>query len=1667
MSRLPALSRIGALLIAWSIALSAALAAPAAAASRISNVATLHYAGRDGEQTIRSNEVSAEIVEIKRPTTLSFRQLPAGYRIEGLACQTVPTLMLTPGMVSPDQLAAAAPLKSLDIQNPLIVVLDADGENRDPARRDTAIINVNAGDRSSELLLTETDVDSGIFAGALPAGTDPAGRDDPCNLALTRSGKVNLNFTENTTSLSSIATLLIDPEGYVFDSRTGNLLDGAIVSLVNDATGQAATVFGDDGISAYPATVTSGGSVTDAGGHRYDFSKGNFRFPLAQPGSYRLVVTPPAGYAGPSSATREALATLPGPLHGPFQIIDGSFGGTFALASPEPVHLDVPLDPGGDRALVLDKAASVREASPGDFVQYRLRLTNPGKFIAKAAAISDVLPAGLRYRPDSARGAATAQIAADGRTLTLTAPDLAPGATAEIRYVAEVTPGAPVGEAVNRARVTGATTSNEASASVRLKALLFTDALTIIGRVTEGDCRGPARGRKGVPGIRLMLEDGTFVVTDRDGLYHIEGVRAGRHVVQMDLRSVPATHEPVACDMDTRQARSAISRFVEGGGGSLQRVDFQLRPTGKAADTTRDALPITVAEDAVAAGNREDWLAGQMPGIDWLFPAIDHNPRAPALRVVIKHGPGQRVALRLNGAPVDPLSFDGTDADEKTHVAISRWTGLPLKDRDNLLEARVLDPSGKVAATLTRTVHYANVPVRAVFVPEHSRLVADGLTKPLVAVRLTDREGRPVRAGTIVPFRVDPPYTAAVQAEAQMARQLAGLERAAATARVVGDEGLAFIALQPTTQAGAANVTVALTEDGREQVSEIKAWLAAATPKDWIVVGFGEGTAGYDVLSSKSRSAGRHHDVVTDGQLAFYAKGRVKGSWLLTIAYDSDRRYDRDRGLLGTIDPNRYYTVYGDGTQQTYDASTRRKLYLRLERREFYALFGDFETGLVDTQLTRYSRTMNGTKAAYQGRHVQFTAFAARSDQLYARDEIQGNGLSGPYRLSARDIVPNSDKLRIETRDRFRSEKIVDTRSLTRHIDYDIDSSAGTIRFREPILSRDAGLNPIFIVVDYETSGGRTNKLAAGGRASARMAGGRLEVGASVLRDETVAIATVAGIDLKARPTRNTEARLEAASGGSGGVGRGRAYIAEVEHHGGRADVLAYARQQDGDFGLGQQNRVESGTRKLGMDGRLRLTDRIGLSGSGWHQQNLTGPGVRSAGEARLEYRRDNGILFVGGQFASDTGVSGEKTDSRLLTLGGTQSFLRNRLEIGGQTQFAIGGQDSSVDFPVRRQITASYEVKKGIRLIAGHEIAEGDKYTAHSTRLGFDVAPWTGAKLLATANQQAIGENGARTFAQYGLSQSLPIGKRWTIDATVDASSTVKGAIPVGAVVNPFHPVASGGFLGQDQTNGDYSSATLGATFRADRWTWNGRVEARRSDASDRWGVTSNLLRTLGEGKTVSSSLRAYRLRNADGAVASFASADLAVALRPLDSRWSLLERLELRHERADAGVGAGNALGVGSLTGGDQITTRVINNLAVNYRSGSEGVGHGFEASIYYGAKYVSGKFDDDTYDGFIDVVGVQLRRDIGRRFDIGIDASLQHAWKTNSKAFSIGPSIGVSPAENVWMTIGYNVTGYRDPDFQEARYTRRGAYATMRLKFDQFSIGRGMRAVGRAAR
>jgi hypothetical protein len=218
----------------------------------------------------------------------------------------------------------------------------------------------------------------------------------------------------------------------------------------------------------------------------------------------------------------------------------------------------------------------------------------------------------------------------------------------------------------------------------------------------------------------------------------------------------------------------------------------------------------TVAPNAEArsiAGGEKDWVAGQAPGLEFLFPGTDHNPPVPAIRVAIKHAAGQRIELSANGKIVDPLNFDGVKRSGDGQVNVSIWRGVPIVAGNNALVARVLNSEGQEVAKLERQVHFATPAIQAQFLKEKSLLLADGVNRPRIAVRFTDRSGKPIQPDAVGDFSVTEPYRPAVEIDAQQASQLSGLERAAPVWRVIGEDGVAYIELEPTTASGAVAIS--------------------------------------------------------------------------------------------------------------------------------------------------------------------------------------------------------------------------------------------------------------------------------------------------------------------------------------------------------------------------------------------------------------------------------------------------------------------------------------------------------------------------------------------------------------------------------------------------------------------------------------------------------------------------------------------------------------------------------------------------------------------------------------------------------------------------------------------------------------------------------------------
>ncbi len=611
------------------------------------------------------------------------------------------------------------PITVLTAGQPFYVAFNASRCNLDPLRAETQQITVSstlAGDIES-FVASESGTNTGEFRIEPQVPTV-----DALRTTLAR-GDARLSVRPNDVLMVSVsgcgavqmqASVLVDPFGVVFDSKTSAPLAGALVTLI-DVTGagnggrpgRQARVFLADGLTPAPSVLSTG-------------PDGSYQFPLVAPSVYRLQVVPPAPYTFPSTL---ATSLLP-----PERVVEaaGSYGGTFTItALSEPVHLDIPLDADPRAGFFIEKTASRKTVELGEFVDYQIKIKNVSGQLLGRIRVTDLLPAGFAYLRGSARldsGSARLDGSAlpepeggVGPALVFNLGSIDDAAVRVLSYRVRVGPGAMQGDGTNRAQATSAgplpKLSNQSRATVQVLPGVFGDRGFLVGNV-YADCNNNRErddGEPGIAGVRLFLEDGTHVTTDRLGRYSLYGLKPRTHVLKLDRTSLPFSVGPQGAAqlvlLSNRNAGDAGSRFVDMKNGELQRADFALAPCSDAVrlaiaaraqtvaradqnlETVRDArlaadprLPPVTDPKALPASGVVG--GGNMP------PAAIATPTAPALSEAALATPSNRPATLSSTNPLELGSAQTTVAAKGEPLAeprprISSFE-LPARPTDGL-----------------------------------------------------------------------------------------------------------------------------------------------------------------------------------------------------------------------------------------------------------------------------------------------------------------------------------------------------------------------------------------------------------------------------------------------------------------------------------------------------------------------------------------------------------------------------------------------------------------------------------------------------------------------------------------------------------------------------------------------------------------------------------------------------------------------------------------------------------------------------------------------------------------------------------------------------------------------------------------------------------------------
>jgi uncharacterized repeat protein (TIGR01451 family) len=404
-------------------------------------------------------------------------------------------------------------------------------------------------------------------------------------------------------------SLPVDPSGVVYDSGTRTPLPGAVVTLApvgvcagwNPTIGLVGASLGGYAINGPAIAVTVGVNGI------YQFI-----FGPAAPAScnFGLTVTPPAGYTSPSVAIAPANGSL---------VPAGAVGTSYAVqpqssaptapvgsattyylamttgsASSTVVHNHIPLDPELPGAVGLSKTADKALAEVGDTLRYTITVQVASGALPRQTTVLDRLPPGFTY----IRGTAMLgdKPIADplgnlGPTLAFNLGAMPPSRQLVLRYRVRVGVGAMQGDGVNRASallcsvpagcvdaslrpLAGGVVSNEAASRVRVGGGVFGTDACVAGKVFV-DCNGnhvQDLEELGIPGVRLVLQDGTTLISDSEGKYSVCGLPAKSAVLKVDALTLPRGARLTTSS--NRNLGDAGSLWLDLKNGELHRADF-------------------------------------------------------------------------------------------------------------------------------------------------------------------------------------------------------------------------------------------------------------------------------------------------------------------------------------------------------------------------------------------------------------------------------------------------------------------------------------------------------------------------------------------------------------------------------------------------------------------------------------------------------------------------------------------------------------------------------------------------------------------------------------------------------------------------------------------------------------------------------------------------------------------------------------------------------------------------------------------------------------------------------------------------------------------------------------------------------------------------------------
>ena len=593
------------------------------------------------------------------------------------------------------------------------------------------------------------------------------------------------------------------------------------------------------------------------------------------------------------------------------------------------------------------------------------------------------------------------------------------------------------------------------------------------------------------------------------------------------------------------------------------------------------------------------------------------------------------------------------------------------------------------------------------------------------------------------------------------------------------------------------------------------------TGKYFFMVGLADLTYSHNKISGSVAPVGladRYDDTLTEGRLALYLKGKIKGKYLITAQADTTERevghlfkgfFDKDaRDIFRRLDPDQYYPVYGDDSTTYRDVDTQGKLYVRVDWDKNQALWGNYSTGLTHSEFSQYVRSLYGAAISWRSHDAtslgeprfKLRAFGSEAQNAPGHTEFLGTGGS-LYYLKHSDLLPGSEHVTLETRDQITGRVEVRT-ELIRGIDYEIDELQGRliltrplmqiVRDNLPTITRDQPLDGFtnILLADYEyvPQGFDTKQMTSGVSGKAWI-GDHFAIGGTYVDENRSGDDyTLGSVDLTLQAGRGTYVKVEQAhtkqqaapiffsdNGGlsfvqtNGYSGRNKGDAKSVEARANFKElgwtqrewtVGAWWRDVDAGFSIARYSRGYQ-IKEKGLEFAGQLTDDLRLSGR-LSDANRGGEGV-TEGNLLLEWRIGENDKLVGElRHVTENRYAGSAKGT-LAAVKYSHRFGKN-VDVYGVAQFTL--DDDHGRYANNDSYTLGARYLFGNLSSFGAELTHGDRGNAATIDAEYQLNPMH--TLYAGYTYSTDTTDGDPLFSTRTPS-GLTLGQRWRVSNQVN----------------------------------------------------------------------------------------------------------------------------------------------------------------------------------------------------------------------------------------------------------------------------------------------------------